>query len=151
MVLWVELPDLAVKEEGDILAVDIGVHKLVADSEGNYYGTTFKTLRDKIRRKKPGSAALRRAHRERNNFINRVLNQLPWGRIKIIRREQLHDLKRRKRKGRNKSFRKAISPWTYRLVLTRIDHKGVQQNRVHVVCYDPRNTSRECPQCWSGE
>lgn len=146
IVLWVELPDLPPKQEGDIIAVDIGVNKLVSDSQGNHYGTDFKAIRDKVRRKKPGSVARRRAHRERTNFINRVLNQLPWGRIKIIGHEVLHDMKRGKRKGRNKAFRKALSPWVYREVLTRIDHKA-QENRVRPVGYDPRNSSRQCPEC----
>lgn len=146
IVLWVELPDLPCKEEGDIIAVDIGVNKLLSDSEGHHYGTGFKVIRDKVLRKKSGSAARRRAHRERTTFINRVLKQLPWGRIRVIGHERLHDLKRGKRKGRDKNFRKAISPWTYRLVLTRIEELA-QENRVRPVSYDPRNTSRECPRC----
>jgi len=146
IILWVELPDLPPKEEGDILAVDIGVNKLVSDSEGNHYGTEFKAVRDRVRRRKPGSRGRARACRQRVNFINRVLKQLPWGRLKVIGHEALHDLKRGKRKSRNKAFRKAISPWTYRLVLTRIDQLA-QENRVRPVSYDPRNTSRECPAC----
>jgi hypothetical protein len=146
IVLWVELPDLPSKNEGDVLAVDIGVNKLVSDSEGNHYGTDFKAIRDMVRHRKPGSKGRTRAHRQRSNFINRVLNRLPWERIKIIGHERLHDLKRGPRKGRNKNFRKAISPWVYREVLTRIDQKA-QQNRVRVVDYDPRNTSRQCPEC----
>ena len=146
IVLWVELPELPPKEEGDVLAVDIGVNKLVSDSDGNHYGTDFKVVRDKVRRRQPGSKGQGRAQKERTNFINRVLNQLPWGRIRVIGHEALHDMKRGKRKGRSKAFRKAISPWTYRLVLTRIDHKA-EENRVRPLSYDPRNTSRECPHC----
>jgi hypothetical protein len=146
IILWVELPDLPPKEEGDVIAVDVGVNKLISDSEGNHYGTVFKAIRDKVRRQEPGSEGRARAYRERTNFINRVLNQLPWGRIRVLGHERLRDMKRGKRNGRTKAFRKAISPWVYREVLTRIDEKA-QQNRGRVVCYDPRNTSRQCPVC----
>lgn len=146
IILWVDVPELPPREQGDVIAVDIGVNKLLSDSEGNHYGTDFKTIRDKIRRRKPGSKGRRRANRERTNYINRTINQLPWGRLRAIGHEELYDMKRGKRKGRSKAFRKAISPWVYREVLTRIDTKA-KQNRVRAVCYDPRNTSRCCPEC----
>jgi hypothetical protein len=146
LILWVELPELPPREEGDILAVDIGVHKLLSDSEGNHYGTDFKALRDKIRRKKPGSAARRRAYRERTNFINRVVNQLPWGRLRVLGHERLTNLKRGKHKDRSKQFRKAIAPWLYRQVIAKIDRKA-EENRVRPLEYDPRDTSRRCPEC----
>jgi len=54
--------------------------------------------------------------------------------------------KRGKKKGRGKNFRKAMAPWTYRQVLTRIEHKA-QENLVLLVRVDPANTSRSCPDC----
>lgn len=146
LVLWVKLPDLSPKENGDVIAVDVGVNKLISDSDGKHYGKEFKAIRDKVRRRKPGSRGRQRAHRERTNFINRTINKLPWERIRIIGHEELKDLKRGKRKDRNKAFRKAISPWVYRIVLTRIDQKA-DENRVRHISYNPRNTSRECPEC----
>jgi putative transposase len=60
--------------------------------------------------------------------------------------EALHDMKRGKKKGRGKTFRKAMAPWTYRRVLNRIADKA-QENRVRLVRVDPANTSRTCPDC----
>jgi IS605 OrfB family transposase len=146
LILWVEIPDAEVKTEGAVLGVDVGVNKLLADSNGSFYGEDFKKLRDKIKRRKPGSKGRTRAHRERENLINEAANQLPWGAINTIGVEALHDMKRGKKKGRGKTFRKAMAPWTYRRVLNRIEDKA-QENRVRLVRVDPANTSRTCPDC----
>jgi len=42
--------------------------------------------------------------------------------------------------------RRALAPWTYRRVVTRIKEKA-QENRVRLEVIDPRNTSRTCPEC----
>jgi transposase len=145
VVLWVEIPDEEPRTEGRVLGIDIGIHKLIADSEGHFYGTDFKQIRDKIRRRKPGSKGRQRAFRERENYINAALNQLPWEGLRVLGVEALHDMKRGKQKGRGKSFRKAIAPWTYRQVLNRAQDKSLE-NRVRLVENPPANTSRECPQ-----
>jgi transposase len=146
VVLWVDLPDEEPRTEGWVLGIDLGIHKLMADSEGHFYGTGFQRIRDKIRRRKPGSQGRRRAFRERENYINATLNQLPWKELSVLGVEALHDLKRGKQKDRGKSFRKAIAPWTYWRVLNRAQDKA-PENRVRLVENDPANTSRECPPC----
>jgi putative transposase len=146
LVLWFELPDMEPKTEGDMLGVDIGVCKLLSDSDGNHYGRDFRKVRDKVRRRKPGSNGRRRAHQEREQFINRTVKLLPFDRLAVIGVEDLNNLKRGKKRGRGKSFRKAIAPWTYRHVLNRIEQLA-QENRVLLVRVDPANTSRTCPMC----
>jgi putative transposase len=146
LILWIEIPDAEPITDGEVLGVDVGVNKLLADSNGNFYGEGFKKVRDKIKRRKPGSKGRRRAFRERENLINRSVNQLPWKAIGAIGVEALHDMKRGKKKGRGKRFRKAMAPWTYRWVLNRIEDKA-QENRVRLVKVDPANTSRTCPDC----
>ena len=146
IVLWIELPDLESKTEGVRLGVDIGVNKLLSDSEGRHYGTEFKAIRDKINRRQPGSRRRTQAHTERKVFINRVVKALPWPTLAVIGVESLKNLKRGKSKKRGKKFRKAMAPWTYRHVLTRISELA-QVNRVQLVRVDPANTSRACPQC----
>jgi IS605 OrfB family transposase len=146
LILWVEVPDAEVKIDGEVLGVDVGVNKLLADSDGNFYGEEFKKVRDKIKRRKPGSKGKAKAFQERENLINRTVNQLPWDAINTIGVEALHDMNRGKKKGRGKTFRKAMAPWTYRRVLNRIEDKA-QENRVRLVHVDPANTSRTCPDC----
>lgn len=141
--LWIDVPDEEQKC-GDSIGVDIGMNKLLSDSEGNHYGDKFKAISAKIRRSKPKSKARYRHYAERENYINRIVNLLPWPDLSLIGVEALNDMKRGKRKNRGKQFRKALAPWTYRLVLDRIGQKA-QENRVRLVAVPPAYTSQMCP------
>jgi hypothetical protein len=145
-VLWIDLPDLEPRTAGDNLGVDLGYNKLLTDSEGKSYGREIKDLCEKVRRKKPGSQAKRRAQRDRKQYINRAVKALPWFCLKLIAVERLKHLKRGKKPNRNKAFRKRMAPWTYRQALVRIADLA-QENRVCLVAVDPRDTSRQCPLC----
>lgn len=145
LTLWIEVPDEPPKE-GRTLGVDIGINKLLSDSDGNHYGIEFKAISAKIRRSKPKSKARYRHYAERTNFINRVVNLLPWTFLSVIGVEALCDMKRGKQPKRGKQFRKALAPWTYRRVLDRIGHKA-QENRVLMVAVPPAYTSQTCPVC----
>lgn len=146
LTLWVDVPDEEPRATGVKIGVDVGMNKLLSDSDGNHYGREFKVIRDKLVRRQPGSKGRQRASRERENYINRTINLLPWFCMMLIGVEALHDMKRGKSKKRGKTFRKAVAPWLYRRVLTRIENKA-EENRVLLVRVDPANTSRTCPQC----
>ena len=146
LILWIESETQEPKTSGEILGLDQGVNKLIADSDGTFYGRDFKVLRDKIKRRVPGSKGKLRAIRERENFINCNLNLLPWDKIKVLGMEDLKGLKTGKKKGRGKNFRKAMTPWTYRQVLNRAKAKA-EENRVRLLLVPPANTSRTCPVC----
>ncbi len=143
--IWVELPDLEAKK-GSSLGVDIGVNKLLSLSDGSHLGTEFKALRDKIKRKKPKSKAKGRAIKERNNFIHRIVNLLPWAAMGMLAIEDLKHMKTGKQKNRGKQFRKAMIPWTYCQVIEVLKQKA-QENRVHLVAVAPAYTSQTCPDC----
>lgn len=148
--LWIKLPDLTPSTErissGKVLAVDVGKNKLCVDSDGKVYGPEMKAVCDRVGRCKPGSKGRLRAARARENYINREVKKIPWSEISVVGREDLKNLKRGKKKGRGKNFRKAMAPWTYRQAVQRIDMLA-EENRVLLVAYDPRNTSRQCPRC----
>lgn len=146
IVLWVELPAPVRKTKGKTLGVDIGMNKLLSDSAGKHYGQDVKDILAKIRRRKPGSKGKQRAFRERENHINRIVNQLPWKSLAVVGVEKLHDMKRGKSRKRGKSFRKAVAPWLYRRVLDRISCKAEERD-VLVIQNDPAYTSQDCPKC----
>lgn len=146
IVLWVEVPELPMKTTGKVLGVDLGVNKLISDSDGNHYGKNFKAIRDKIRRSKPKSNSRYRHFKERDNFIGRVVNQLPWQELSVVGVEELKGIKTGKKKGRNKDFRKAMAPWIVRQVVGRIENK-TSENRVCLIKVDPAKTSQTCPIC----
>jgi IS605 OrfB family transposase len=146
LVIWVELPELLNKTEGIDLGLDIGVNKILSLSDGTHLGTEFKELRKKIQRKQSGSKGKKRALAERNNYIRRVVSQLPWQKIKFLAIEDLKGLKKGKNSKRGKSFRKALIPWTYRQVIAVLKNKA-QENRVYLVLVAPAYTSQTCPKC----
>jgi predicted RNA-binding Zn-ribbon protein involved in translation (DUF1610 family) len=146
VIVWVEIPDLPPKDTGDIIGIDMGVCKLIATSEGQFFGSDFRKVRDKVNRRHPGSRGRFRAMRERDQFINRCVNLLPWDRLKAIGMEDLVNLKKGKKPNRSKAFRKALSPWTYRRVLGRLGEKATAC-RVRPVTVPAAYTSRECPEC----
>ena len=144
--LWIDVPFIADRQEGKVLGVDLGVNKLISDSDGKFYGTDFKHLSDKIRRKKFKSKARTRAFKERDNFIGRVVNQLPWKELKVIGVEDLTGIKTGKQNKRSKNFRKAMAPWIVRQCVKRIEEKA-SENRVRLIKVDPSYTSQTCPSC----
>ena len=101
------------KKEGKILGIDIGLNKMIVDSDGNQYGTKFKEIIQELRRKEKGSESRKRLCTERRNYINTTVNSLPWNLIKILGVEELKDLKKGKSKKRSKKFRTAMAPWVY--------------------------------------
>jgi len=146
LIVWIDAPTKTTKTGGITLGLDLGLNKLISDSDGNHYGREFIAIRDKIRRRKPGSKSRQRAFRERENYINRTINLLPWSTLATLGVEKLHDMKRGKQKKRGKAFRKAIAPWTCRRVLTRIGHKA-EEHRVQLHAVPPAYTSQTCPEC----
>lgn len=148
IIVYLEQPDLPVKIEGEgrVLGFDIGSNKLIADSDGGFYGTKFKELKDKVARRKPGSKGKLRARTERTQYINKVVKNLDWNALEVAGFEDLTGIKQGKKKNRGKSFRKAMAPWTHRHVINRIECL-TQENRVLLVLVDPANTSRTCPVC----
>jgi IS605 OrfB family transposase len=147
LTIFIDVPDLPIKEEGKVLAVDTGLNKMFVDSEGNIYGDKFKQIVQKIQRKVPGSKSKQRAYKERTNYINQVINELPWNELRVLGVELLKNLKNGKKKGQSKASRKALIFWVYRQVLNRIEQKA-QENRVCLVKVNPANTSRTCPICY---
>lgn len=53
-----------------VLDWDVGVNKLISDSEKNHAGREIKAIRGRVRRRCPGAAGKRRARTNRNHFIN---------------------------------------------------------------------------------
>jgi IS605 OrfB family transposase len=146
LTLFIEIPELLMKTRGKILGLDMGVEKLISDSDGNFYGTDFKEICKKIRRKKPGSKGKARALSHRKNYIGMVVNRLPWGEVHTIGVEDLRGIKKGKSPKRGKNFRKAMAPWVVRQVISRIENKA-SENRVRLVKVNPAYTSQTCPVC----
>lgn len=132
---------------GKSIGVDLGQKKLLTTTDNQFIGREFDQINDKIKRKQRNSKAYRRALKERDNWINYCINQLPWNSIGVLCYENLINMKFGKSKLRKwKKFRIKQQHWTYRKVITRLIEK-CQENRVRPVYVNPKNTSRTCPAC----
>lgn len=146
LILWVEVAKQKHKK-GKSIGVDLGMVKLLTTNEGEFFGTKFNKINEKILRKKKNSKAYKKALRERDNLINQEVNKLPWEDIGTLCYENLLNLTKGKNKLRkNKRLRVKQQHWTYRKVISRILMK-CEENRVRPVYVNPRNTSRTCPSC----
>ena len=125
------------------LGLDVGIKKLLADSDGNVYGTEIEFLLEKIQGKKQKSKAWHRALREKEEYINRTVKELPEAHLVI---EDLKNIRRNSKQKSSKKFRTKAHYWTYRQILRRIElHAevvGVQCLRV-----SPSYTSQTCSVC----
>ncbi len=146
LTLWVELPAPAVKSSGPVLGVDVGVSKLLATSEGEFLGTDFRSVRDKIRRRRPGSKGRRRARRERDDLVCHATKRLPWDDVRAVAFEDLAGIKRGKKPGRGRSFRRALAAWRATLTEQRIRCLAAEHG-VLAVPVPAWGNSITCPRC----
>jgi len=131
------------KKSKKTLGIDLGIKKLIADSDGNTHGKDIESIIDKINRKKHRSRGFYRALSERNNCINQTVNTLPKCNYVL---EDLKGLHQNTKKRIRKSFRSKIHRWTYAEVIKRIKLRaevvGVQCQLVN-----PAYTSQTCFKC----
>ena len=132
------------KKTDKFIGIDLGINKLMTDSDGKKYGTKISSLINKINRKLQGSKGFQRALREKNEYINKTVKELPEANYVI---ENLKKLKyKSKSRGLGKGFRKKLQYWNYRKALTRVQNfsevVGVQCLKV-----SPSHTSQTCPVC----
>jgi putative transposase len=134
------------KIDGDILGIDIGYKKLIADSSNNFYGSDAEIIYSKISRKKQGSKAFKRALIERDEFINKTVKTLPLDEAKSIIIENLKNVKH-KTKGRlRKTFVNKLQRWSYTKTINRIRNL-CEELGVLPVFIDPAYTSQTCSYC----
>lgn len=146
LTLWVELPAPAKRTEGPVLGVDVGVTKLLATSDGEFLGSEFRAVRDKVRRRKPGSKGRRRARRERDDLICASTKRLPWSEVRAVAFEDLTGIKFGKKRGRGRTFRRAMAPWRPPLVEARLTCLAAESGVLAIPVPAPGN-STTCPRC----
>lgn len=145
VILWFKIPEMPYRKSR-MIGVDIGKNKMVATSCGDFFGEEYSEICDAVSRKKRGSRSRKRAARRRDQYINKVVKELPWDSIGVIGIEDLTGMKTGKSKGRGKNFRKAMASWKYCQPINRMIQLA-KVNRVRPWFVDPANSSRTCPDC----
>jgi len=146
LILWVSIPAPTKRTTGDVLGVDVGVTKLLATSEGAFFGREFRAVRDKVKRRRPGSKGRRRARRERDQLICETTRLLPWDRLRAVAFEDLSGIKFGKRRGRGRTFRRAMAAWRPPLVAKRLTCLA-QEHGVLDIPVPARGNSTTCLEC----
>jgi IS605 OrfB family transposase len=135
--------DFLPKNTNRIIGIDLGIKKLMVDSDGNEYGKDIDRLLEKSVRKQQGSKAFYRALRERDNYINRTVKELPESNYVL---EDLKGIHKDTKKRLRKQFRSKLHRWTYSALLKRI---ALRAEVVGVQCrlVSPYHTSQACSAC----
>ncbi len=139
-----ETPKL--KDGDKVLAIDLGINKLMTMSDGSIYGKEFKDILIKMRRKKYGSKRYLKKIQELKNFIGRGLNQIGYDDIDAIVIEDLKNISKSTRGKLNKTTRQYLSRWNYGLFRESLSDK-CEENGVLLAHIDPKYTSRTCLKC----
>lgn len=137
LILWVECEN-KLKNKGKYYAVDMGINKLLTSSDGEIFGNELKVILEEVKKAKGKSR--KRLFKKRDQLIDHVVKNLPWGKIKVIFYENIKNLK----KGKSCHF--SVRHWLYPRIIKRIIDKA-EENRVLSWYVNPRNTSRTCPSC----
>ena len=136
------------KQIGKQIGIDIGIKKLMVDSDANQYGKEIEDKMDKIQRKQQGSKAFDRALRERDYYVNKIVKELPFNDLKLIVMENIKNIKQntKKEKRLRKEFRSKFQRWTYAKLISRIEQIS-EADGVHCLKIDPAYTSQTCSKC----
>lgn len=143
-IVWIEcvIPE---PKNGLKIGIDIGMNKLITTNYGGFIGIEFNKLNDKILRKKKNSKAYKRAIIEKNNYIIKSVNELPWDNLELICYENLKNITKGK-KGRSKNLRIKQQHWSHRQVIGAVKMKA-NANRVRLCYVNPAYTSQMCSAC----
>jgi IS605 OrfB family transposase len=142
--IWIDMifekPRPSLKEQGEILGVDLGYRCLLATSRGELLGTE---LRDKISKAGPRRKSF---HHYIKTEANRVLKMLDLSNIKALVVENLRNVKRGKRGKFSRKANRLLSFWHYARVINRLRQLCEEQG-VLLLLKDPWKTSQRCPIC----
>lgn len=157
----IDIGDVPESDPTEYLGVDLGLKNIAADSDGEVFSGShnanlrrrYARLRRNLQRKGTKSAKrlLNRRRLKESRFAANENHRISKA---IVRKAKdtgrgigLEDLKGiRDRTTVRKSQRRAHHSWTFGKFRIFMTYKAALQG-VPLVCVDPRNTSRTCPEC----
>ena len=134
------------KTKSNVLAVDIGINKLLTTNEGDKLGVELKNKLDKLNRKKQGSQRWKRTCVEIKDYIGYVTNRLPWDKIDVLVLENLLNITKDTRGKINKTIRKMLGHWNIDLLFRRFADKA-ERSRTFLAFVEPAYSSQTCFSC----
>lgn len=162
LIATIDIPEPETSEPTGWLGVDLGIVNIATTSDGkimsgrqvNRYRQRKRDLRSKLQKKRTKSAArvLKRNRRkearyatQRNHIIAKKLVATAERTSRGIGLEDLTGI--RQRVTAKKDQRARLSSWAFAQLGSFVEYKAKRAG-VPVVHVDPRNTSRQCSECW---
>ncbi len=162
LIATIHVPEPDVSEPDGFLGVDLGIVNIATTSDGqimsgrrlNHYRRRMLNLRSKLQKKRTKSAkrALKRIRRRESrhaaNANHIIANRLVATAERTSRGIALEDLSGiRQRVTAKKDQRARLHSWAFAQLGGFVEYKA-RRAGVPVVFVDPRNTSRQCSECW---
>jgi IS605 OrfB family transposase len=140
-----DINNLGPIENGKTIGIDIGQTTTLTCSDGqsvesDKHGHNYKSICEKLARKKKGSVNFRQAERHRSNYLHWAVNQLNLKGIKQVRMENIKHLRRGKRSSR------LLSHWNYAELVDGLKSK-LSDSGVQITEVSPTYTSQRCSKC----
>lgn len=134
------------KESGQKqIGIDLGSHKLIADSDGQFYGKDLHSIYDRLANKKRGSKKYKRLLSYKRNRVNEICNRF----VEEHKSYDIvcEDLKNVKHKSSfYKSVNNKLQYWSYRQVIDKMESLSESEGFT-LIKVDPSYTSQTCSKC----
>lgn len=144
--LFFEKPKPPKRVNGRAIGFDCGYKKLLADSDGNVHDEGLEAIYEKIARKRQNSKTFYRALAERDNAVNRTINQVNLDGVSIAVVENLKNVKRGSKGKIRKKFNNKLQRWTYPRVLEKLS-RVCEESGITLIKVNPAFTSQTCSRC----
>jgi putative transposase len=156
-----EYSDPPMTEPTDVLAIDMGIVNIAADSDGTVYSGAMliglrirhRRLRTRLQKRRTASARKLRRKRNRhesrfarntNHMISKQIVATAQRTSRAIAVEELGGI--RERVTARRSQRATLHSWSFAQLRSFLEYKA-RASGVRLVAVDPRNSSRTCPAC----
>lgn len=127
------------------IGIDIGVKKLISDSNGVHYGKNLEAIYEKIARKKRGSQAYLRALTQRTQETNRVGNEFfRKNDFELLVMEDLKAVKHKSKLARRTNNK--LQYWSYRTLIGKLERLSEEEG-FFITKVNPAYTSQQCSCC----
>ena len=133
------------KDNQKKIGIDLGYHKLIADSDGKFYGQELIDVYKRLANKQRGSKKYNRLLKYKENEVNRLTNKFveEHPNTDIV----CEDLKNAKYKSSfYKSVNNKLQYWSYRQVIDKLEALSESEGFT-LIKVDPAYTSQTCSNC----
>ena len=144
--LFLEKETPAVKSDGKVLGIDVGIKKLMSTSDGEFFGRDIESKIQKLKRRKRDSKNFKKTLAEIKDYIGQQVNKLKLEDVGVVVVEDLDVKNMSKKRKSSKEHRKTLGNWNSRLLFGRLSSR-CEENRVLFTTTSPEYTSQECSSC----